>query len=334
MNPRALKRALKRSFAITAVVLLIGAATIAGIVAFGTRSVSNPAESQSLGAVLRQVDYSGLPELAQFKARDGTSIAYRAYPVAGSEKIALLIHGSAAHSHSMHGLARALQTAGAASVYALDMRGHGGSGKHGDIAYIGQLEDDVADVIRHLRAKHANAKLVLVGFSSGGGFAIRFAGSRFGRLADGYVFLAPFIHHDSPTNRPGLKAWTTPHVPRIIGLTILNRFGITQFNHLTAISFGIAPSNPAKLTPHYSYRLATNFRPNEDYKADLRGLKRPARLLIGTSDRYFDIAHYPAQVISHAPTIDLRAVKGVGHMGLVAAPAGIQAAVEAVQSLP
>ena len=33
-------------------------------------------------------------------------------------------------------------------TYAVDIRGHGGSGTRGDITYIGQLEDDLADLVR------------------------------------------------------------------------------------------------------------------------------------------------------------------------------------------
>ncbi len=41
----------------------------------------------------------------------------------------------------MHALAEALRTAGV-TAYVLDIRGHGGSGRRGDIDYIGQIDDD------------------------------------------------------------------------------------------------------------------------------------------------------------------------------------------------
>ena len=58
----------------------------------------------------------------------------------------MLIHGSSVTGVMMHPLAEALQRAGA-TVYTLDLRGHGASGKKGDIAYVGQLDDDVADFL-------------------------------------------------------------------------------------------------------------------------------------------------------------------------------------------
>jgi non-heme chloroperoxidase len=42
-------------------------------------------------------DYSSLPELKSFTARDGTRLAYRHYP-AYSEKVVILLHGAGWHS--------------------------------------------------------------------------------------------------------------------------------------------------------------------------------------------------------------------------------------------
>ena len=56
----------------------------------------------------------------------------------------MLLHGSGASSDSMHPLAQALSKANY-TVYAMDMRGHGTTNAKGDIAYIGQLENDLKD---------------------------------------------------------------------------------------------------------------------------------------------------------------------------------------------
>ena len=50
----------------------------------------------------------------------------------------------------MNAVAKALAEAGVTAV-ALDIRGHGASGTRGDIAYPGQLDDDLADLIAELR---------------------------------------------------------------------------------------------------------------------------------------------------------------------------------------
>jgi alpha-beta hydrolase superfamily lysophospholipase len=115
------------------------------------------------------MDYSGLPAIERYQARDGAALAYRTYG-AGEEQVAVLIHGSASSSSSMHALALALQQA-AITVYVPDLRGHGANSPHGDIAYIGQLDDDIVDFLRDAKPKHRGAKWSLLGFSSGGGIA-------------------------------------------------------------------------------------------------------------------------------------------------------------------
>ncbi len=95
------------------------------------------------------VNFSDLPSLSEFTARDGAHLAYRHYPSTATtpgKGSVVLVHGSSATSSSMHPMAKALSAAGY-PVYALDIRGHGGSGRKGQIAYIGQLEDDLADFI-------------------------------------------------------------------------------------------------------------------------------------------------------------------------------------------
>jgi pimeloyl-ACP methyl ester carboxylesterase len=77
------------------------------------------------------------------------------------------------------------------TVYKPDLRGHGGSGKRGDIDYIGQLDDDIVDLIATIRAEHVNAALTLIGFSAGGAFTIRIAGGPHGDLFNRYIVIDP-----------------------------------------------------------------------------------------------------------------------------------------------
>src|SRR5690606_20128494 len=123
----------------------------------------------------KTADYSSLPPTSRFTSRNGDRLAYRAYPVndRSAKNAVVLIHGSSASSISMHTLADALAQAGH-PAYALDIRGHGDSGAKGHIDYIGQLEDDLEDFVKALGL---SSEAVLVGFSSGGGFALRVAGS-------------------------------------------------------------------------------------------------------------------------------------------------------------
>ena len=251
-----------------------------------------PPPMESINAPFRSVDLSDLALLKRYTARDGARLAFRAYaPTASPAKgSAVLIHGSSASSSSLHPLAKGLAQAGYA-VYALDMRGHGESGPKGQITYIGQLEDDVEDF---LEAVQPTGPRTLVGLSAGGGFALRFAASSRQKLFDQYVLLAPFIHQDAPTYRPGAGGWVATGVARIIALTFLNRFGITRFNTLPVLAFALTADAQQFLTPTYSYALATNFRPHDDYRADIGATKQPLHVLVGQDDEVLHADQFSA----------------------------------------
>ncbi|MFM0741276.1 alpha/beta fold hydrolase [Paraburkholderia xenovorans] len=289
---------------------------------------TQPPPLASVNEPFRSVDTSDLPPLERYTARDDTPLAYRRYPgrrgrARGS---VVLIHGSSATGVSMHSLARALAAAGY-DVYVPDMRGHGESGSKGVIAYIGQLEDDLSDF---LDAVQPAGPRTLAGFSAGGGFALRFAGDSRQLAFDRYVLLAPFLHQDAPATRKGLGGWAHVGLPRTIVLVMLNKLRITAFNHLPTIAYALSPEAAAKLTPQYSYSLMQNFRPHDDYRADVRAMRQPVEVLVGGEDELF----YPetfAPVFSHAGrVVPVTIVPGVGHIGLTLEPTAIDAIVAAV----
>ena len=302
----------------------------AGAILFGGPRTPQPVSS--INDPFSSVDFSDLPAVAQFTARDRTQLAYRRYPSTAAtpgEGSVVLVHGSSATSSSMHPMAKTLSAAGY-PVYALDIRGHGGSGRKGQIAYIGQLEDDLADFVHAVLPAQP---VTLAGFSSGGGFAIRFAGSNQQNLFQSYLLLAPFISQDAPTQRPASGGWTNVGVPRIIAIAILNGFGIKAFNSLPVIRFALSDSARVILTPEYSYALETNFRPNRDYLADLRNMDQPFRILIGENDEVY----YPdrfVEVLKQAgrdPAVTI--VPAVDHIHLILSPTALKTSVEAVNSL-
>ena len=62
-----------------------------------------------------------------------------------------MVHGSSGSSGgTIHAVSQALSARGV-ETFAIDIRGHGGSGTRGDIAYLGQLEDDMADLVALIR---------------------------------------------------------------------------------------------------------------------------------------------------------------------------------------
>ena len=304
-------------------------AIFAAAIIFGGPGTPHP--MGSITDPFGSVDFSDLPPLSEFTARDGTKLAYRHYvptsttPDQGS---VVIVHGSSATSSSMHPMAKAFSAAGY-PTFALDIRGHGSSGRKGQIAYIGQLEDDLADFIH---AVSPPQPMTLAGFSSGAGFAIRFAGSEQQNLFQSYLFLAPFLSPDAPTTRPGSGGWASVGLPRIIAIASLNGFGIRTFNSLPVLRFAISENTKGILTPEYSYALTMNFGPQRDYLANLRSMHQPFRILVGANDEVY----YPdqfAEVLKKAgKDTPVTIIPGVDHVQLILSPVAFEKSIEALKN--
>ena len=315
-------------------VLLICLGLVVAILALAI-IFGGPGRPHSMGSItdpFTSVDFSSLPRLSKFTARDGTELAYRSYAPATSapsEGSVVLIHGSSATSSSMHPMAKAISAAGY-RTYALDIRGHGGSGRKGQIAYIGQLEDDIADF---MRAVSPPAPVTLAGFSSGGGFALRFAGSSRQDLFQSYLLLAPFLSPDAPTSRPGSGGWASVGVPRIIALAILNGFGIRVFNSLPVLRFAVSENVKAILTPEYSYALTMNFGPQRDYLADIRNMHEPFSILIGANDEVYYPDRFAGVLKQAGKNTPVTVIPNVDHIQLILAPTALEKSIEALKNL-
>ena len=205
-----------------------------------------PPPMSSINDPFKNVDFSDLAEARYVTARDGTKLAFRAYPAAGGavKGSVVLVHGSSASSSSMHLMAKGFAAAGYAA-YTLDIRGHGKSGTKGHIAYIGQLEDDMEDFVHSTKLAQPST---LAGFSSGGGFVLRFAGSPRQELFSNYLLLSPWLSQDAATLRPGNGGWATVGVPRIIAIAVLNGFGMHAFDDLSVVRFAVDERDKGLLT--------------------------------------------------------------------------------------
>ncbi len=269
---------------------------------------------------LAPVPEAQVAAIGTFRARDGTDLPVRHYP-AQSDITLLLIHGSGSHSYYLGPLASRLSAAGAAQVYTPDLRGHGQAPeRRGDVDYVNQLEDDLADLAEHVLALDPGTRIVVGGHSSGGGLALRFAGSPHARLADGYLLLAPYLGHDAPTTRPNSGGWARPRLPVIIGLSILNGFGITALNGATAITFDMPEAvRDGSETLAYSFRLNTGYAPR-DYRKDLAAVKVPLLGLIGAEDEAF-FAEKLEPTLSEFCDAQVFRIPGAAHLDLPSAPA-------------
>ncbi len=273
---------------------------------------------------LTAVSYQTLPDLQPYTTRDGTQLQYRLYESDEvTDKIIILLHGSGWHSMQFHPMAEYLSQNGLAHVIAPDLRGHGFTPeRRGDLAYIGQLEDDLADLIGIAKAHYPDAKIIVGGHSSGGGLTVRFAGGEHGELANAYLLLAPFLKYNAPTTRPNSGGWAQPLTRRIVGLTMLNNIGIRWFNQLPVIQFNMPQSvldSPLgyTATTAYSYRLNRSFAPRSNYGRDLAVMQKPFLLIAGMADESFIAKQYEPTISAHTNSGTYILLPNVGHIDLL-----------------
>jgi non-heme chloroperoxidase len=276
------------------------------------------------------------PAPRHFQARDGASLQYYAYPAApgaAPDKVAILVHGSAGPGTSMHDLATALRAVGV-TVYVPDIRGHGGSGQRGDIAYIGQLDDDLADFVTQLGQPRSGEIRTLVGFSAGAGFSIRFAGGPYGALFDRYVLLSPTTLLGAPTLRTNAGGWINVAVPRIVAINWLDRHGIRWFDGLPVISYAISPEMAKSMTASYSYRLLVNFGAGPQYETYLRNIRRPTAIFVGDADEQVIADQFAPLLKRLGLNIPVTLVPNMKHTDMIHTAEAFRAIVPAIFQQP
>ena len=284
-----------------------------------------PAELHSISAARGTVDLSTLPAIERFQARDGTALGFRHYvavePATG--RAAIVVHGSSGSSgNNIHALSWALAQRGVES-YAVDIRGHGVSGSRGDIAYVGQLEHDLADFVTEIRKTSPGVPLTLIGHSAGGGFALRVAGSTIQNLFTRTVLLAPYLGYNAPTNQPNSGGWANADVPRIIALMLLRRIGVDCCDALPVVAFAVPPNSAKTLVPTYTERLRSNFGVHRNFRTDLAAATRPVTIYSGAEDELMVADKYVDAVRGATRPVDVKLFEGVNHMGIVSNPGAI-----------
>ncbi|WP_167771133.1 alpha/beta hydrolase [Bradyrhizobium niftali] len=322
---RGVLHGLKWALCVVGAVALIVAAMIA-------TPLERPPEMKSVSESVKLVDFSTMPPLERFQARDGTWIGYRHYtpngPATGHG--AIFIHGSSGSSGTVnHALTHAIASRGV-ETWALDIRGHGGSGTRGDIGYVGQLEDDLVDFVAQVRKTAPDLPLTLIGHSAGAGFSLRVAATPI--MQDMFVrtvLLAPYLGHDAPTNRPHAGGWAIVDVPRLLGLTALRKLGIDCCSQLPVLALAVPATSAKYLVSTYSDRLMRNFA-TRGYRVDLPATTRPITIFGGADDEMMISDKYAETVQAIKPSVDVKLIDGINHMGIVTHPKAISVIAEDV----
>ena len=326
-----MKRYLKRVVRGICITLPVYGAVVAGLIAFGT--AQPPAVAPAITKPFADIDTEALPELVRYRARDGAFLSYREYH-ASDKTVVVLLHGSAGSGVDMHPLALAFQRAGI-TAFVPDLRGHGANRPHGDITYVGQLDNDLTDFITEQKPVFPNSAWTILGFSSGAAFALRFAAeSPAGLLVDRYVLVSPYLRYNAPSVRqsePGSatpQSWASASVGRIVGLTMLNRWGVRIWNGLSVLAFPV-PANIEAATSTYSWRMYKNFGADDDYLADVRRTARPMRVFVGGSDELLDAQKLRTEFQSQRSDVPVSIIPGMGHSDMVTRQDSILAIVAA-----
>ncbi|SFC32149.1 alpha/beta hydrolase [Pseudoalteromonas denitrificans] len=141
-----------------------------------------------------------LMEKMTFLARDGIQLAYDTLTAINSKATMIFLHGSTYNSRRYANIAKTLH-AQSYDTCLLNWRGHGASeGEMGNVDYIGQLEDDLADFIAHYQ-KQSNKPLVIAGHSAGAVICLRYINKYGCDKISAVSFIAPAINGPLETAR-------------------------------------------------------------------------------------------------------------------------------------
>ena len=318
---------MRRLVFVIVVVLLAVAAVDAALIAFGTRAV--PTRNAAAFAAFKGMDFSTLPPLEHYAARDGAQLGFRRYGLeagAAVPRVIVLLHGAADSGPSMHALAQSLRDAGSV-VYVPELRGHGDSLPSGDLRYPDQLEDDLVDFAALVHQREGSAPLRLVGFSAGGGLALRFESGPQAALFSGCLLLSPALSHTPPIARPpsatGVSAFAVPYVPRLMGLMFAHLAGIHAFDGLPVIAFTV-PAGSHTLTRSYSLRMLSGLMP-ADYRQSVAALHVPTTIMIGDADEFSVASEVARAVHALRPDVAVIIFPGLRHLDLITQPAALAA---------
>jgi non-heme chloroperoxidase len=295
-------------------ILIVGA--FAAVIAFDSpRAPPTLAAGDSIPG-MQAWNFAEIPKPQRIAARDGAPLVYRLYP-GRSDRVVVLVHGSTGSGVEMHQVAKALQAEGA-TVYAIALRGHGGSGtRNGDVSYVGQLDDDLADLTKAVGVDKPGIRRTLMGFSAGGGFVLRIASGSQAAMFDNYIAVSPYLGQDSPTNRPNVGGWTSIAVPRIVALSILAQAGLPWFQDLPVVHFATQAKADDNRTPVYSFRLLASLNIGRNWREALAHTQPPTRIVVGADDELFLADRFAPLLKEINQRIGVTILPGHGHLGMI-----------------
>lgn len=198
----------------------------------------------------------------------------------------VIVHGLGEHGGRYRHLAEWFAPKGA-TVYAMDLRGHGRSGgRRGDAPSLRAVLDDIDAVVARAR-EESGGQIILLGHSFGGLLAIAYALDRPGRI-DRAVFSAPLLM--VKVQVPAWKRAAARVLPKVAPrLSLSNEVDPELLSHdpTIAIAYRTDPLVHDRLSAGmYGDTIARG----EDFIARAPELRVPFLLLQGSDDRIVDPA--------------------------------------------
>lgn len=256
---------------------------------FDSPFVHNPSPKEIADLGFEQPNTS---ETVVFNMKDDSKIRAKKYPMQ-SHKTVILIHGVLASSFTYNKMAGQVREALKIEVIAIDLRGHGASdGAPGDISKPNQYAEDLNEIIKAIRIKKPNQKIILVGHSMGGGIVLKHAESYPSTKVNGYILFAPNLGISSPTTSQKLDLgnnFIKSHLSRGLGLKMLNEYGIHKYDSLKVMFYNLPKQMPIQ---SYSFRSMNAISPN-NLRHTLKSIKAPLITLVGSKDEVFIAEEYP-----------------------------------------
>ncbi len=283
------------------------------------KPTTGPAASVAISEMFKQV-YPSQPD--KFAMRDKAELFARHFR-ADSNLTIIVLHGVLASSYPMNRTSGMLQDAAGAEVFALDLRGHGQSGgRPGDVDYIDQYVDDLADVVAEIRKRKPAGRIVLAAHSMGGGIALRYALKKDAPVVDGYLLFSPHLGFASPTvpkdaapEEKIAKTVTEPfvklHLARTLGCIMLNAIGIRYYNDRPTLFFNLPAEFPLR---QYSFRSTASMAP-DDYRVALQAVRQPLLVIVGSKDEAFRADQFKPVVTKYGAG-EVILVNGATHDGI------------------
>ena len=288
--------------------------------------------------VQKQFDVTDIIE-SKFEMVDGIFLS--ALEVSESQSpcvIVLHLHANSFTNIIYTSYARSLASNGAV-VCLLNLRGNGSSeGSKGRVDYVGQLESDVHEVLKQLRDKYPNARVVLSGHSGGSAICLRYFNQFDTKDISGLILLAPIIQPHPEASRydmPGsaLLKFFKPRqyekkelpedkrgqLPKVFVFRIFLAWLIPLLRNITTVEFPKNGEVHKGRTFNFSYKTMKNYG-IENYKKTFSDIQIPVFTSIGTDDdvtlpKFIDDLCF--KYFGNQPNSEWHLIEGSNHSNIV-----------------